>query len=178
MSSLREWGRVGDTDDNSQYKDIPSDYPGRYIFKHKGMNLKPLELQCALGRTQLQKLDDIKELRQRNFDVLFRNLQGIKGISLPFVHELSQPSWFSFSIMAERRGELRDFLEARNIETRTIFGGNITKQPAFSDFGRAVGSLENSDAVMKNGMFVSVHPSSTPEMMEYVANSIREFYSK
>lgn len=177
LSSLREWGRIGDTDKNTEYPTIPSDYPGRYIFKYMGMNLKPLELQCAMGRTQLQKLDEIKELRKRNFEVLYENLQGIEQISLPYVYKSADPSWFSFSIMAQRRGELRAFLESRNIETRTIFGGNITKQPAYIGFGRIVGRLENANKVMTDGMFVSVHPSSTPEMMKYVADSIREFYS-
>lgn len=176
LSALREWGRAGDTDKNTSYPEIPSDYPGRYIFEYMGMNLKPLELQCAMGRTQLKKLDEIKNLRQTNFNILYTRLGDVEEIILPHVHNLSEPSWFSFPMLVEERGKLRDFLEERNIETRTVFGGNITRQPAFKNIGRISGQLTNADLVMEKGMFVSVHPSSTPEMMEYVAESIKEFY--
>ena len=175
--SLREWGRMGDTDDSTKFEGIPDDYPGRYIFKHIGYNVKPLELQCALGRTQLKKLPKIKELRQRNFTILHKGLKTVENIVLPEVLSKASPSWFSFPMIVERRAELREFLEARNIETRTIFGGNITRQPAFKDIGYIKGNLDISDKVMEQGMFVSVHPSATPEMMEYIVDSIKEFYA-
>lgn len=181
--SLREWGRLGGYDNiDSKYdlEGIPSDYPARYLFVHMGFNVKPLEFQCAMGRTQLKKAPLIKKMRQDNFNILFNGLKELQDdghVVLPQVHDGCECSWFSFPFIANRRGELREFLEARNIETRTIFGGNITKQPAFRNFGRIVGNLTFSDVVMNAGMFVSVHPDTTPEMAQYIVDSIKEFYA-
>lgn len=175
--SMREWGRIGDTDDVSGYEGIPEDYPGRYIFKYMGFNVKPLELQCAMGRTQLRKLDLIKKLRTKNFKQLWIGLNKVAGVKLISNPPGSDASWFGFPLFATNRKYLRNFLEARGIETRTIFGGNITKQPAFKGFGRIEGELKVSDKVMTEGMFISTHPSNTSEMNQYMIDSIKEFYA-
>src|SRR5574343_43270 len=178
---LREWGRMGgydQIDDKTGLEGIPADYPARYLFKYMGLNVKPLELQCALGRTQLKKLPKIKELREHNFGKLYSLLGAIDELKLPKIFAEAEPSWFGFPLFAKDRGALREFLEARQIETRTIFGGNITRQPAFRGFGRIVGDLPASDRVMDEGMFISVHPFVTDEMLEYVGAAIKEFYAK
>ena len=176
--SIREWGRVGDTDSNKVFDDIPADYPGRYIFQYLGMNLKPLELQCALGRTQLKKLDIIKNKRSDNFDILKEGLRDVDQVNLPEVYYQCKASWFSFPMNVKDRAGLREFLESRNIETRTIFGGNIMRQPAYKNIGRSSGELTEANICMTDGMFVSVHPNSTPEMMDYVVKSIKEYYNE
>lgn len=180
-ASLREWGRLGGydgIDDKKQLEGIPGDYPARYLFQYMGFNVKPLELQCAMGRTQLKKLQKIKDLRTQHFEQLYQGLEYVSQVELPRTYSQADPSWFGFPMFATRRGELRAFLEARNIETRTIFGGNITKQPAFRNFGRVATDLPVSDRVMTDGMFVSVHPSLTKEMVAYIVDSIKEFYEK
>jgi CDP-6-deoxy-D-xylo-4-hexulose-3-dehydrase len=179
--SLREWGRLGGydgIDDKKMLEGIPVDYPARYLFVHMGLNVKPLELQCAMGRTQLKKLPKIKAMRTHNFQRLYELISGNSNVDLPRMYPLAEPSWFGFPLFAKNRPALRDFLEARQIETRTIFGGNITRQPAFRNFGRIVGDLTVADRVMDDGMFVSVHPSVTDEMIDYVGQSINEFYAK
>lgn len=176
-SSLREWGRLGGYDginDKKYLEGIPEDYPARYLFQHMGFNIKPLELQCAMGRTQLKKLPEIKTKRMRNFHRLYEGLKDVPEVML--LKYNGEASWFGFPLFAERRGELRDFLESRDIETRTIFGGNITKQPAFRGFGRIATELPIADEVMESGMFVGVHPDLTDRMMDYIVESIKEFY--
>lgn len=176
-ASLREWGRLGGYDginDKKYLEGIPEDYPARYLFQYMGFNIKPLELQCAMGRTQLQKLPKIKRMRSENFFKLYMGLDGIKQITP--VKANPDASWFGFPMFAKNRGGLRDFLEARNIETRTIFGGNITRQPGFRDFGRIASMLPVADWVMDEGMFVSVHPSLDNKMIDYMVSSIKEFY--
>jgi CDP-4-dehydro-6-deoxyglucose reductase, E1 len=176
-ASLREWGRLGGYDginDKQFLEGIPDDYPARYLFQYMGFNVKPLELQCAMGRTQLKKLPIIKEKRLRNFDRLYHGLEDIPQIKL--LNYDNEASWFGFPLFASNRGKLRDFLESKDIETRTIFGGNITKQPGFRGFGRIASPLPIADWVMTDGMFVSVHPDLTDEMVDYIVSQIQEFY--
>lgn len=182
MASIREWGRLGGydgIDDKTKLEGIPDDYPARYLFDYMGFNMKPLELQCALGRTQLRKLPDIKAKRTANYQRLFNLLLPLHNskLRLPTSFNGADPSFFCLPFLASRRGELRDYLENLNIETRTIFGGNITRQPGFRNFGRIVGSLDMADVVMSDGMFVSVHPDLTEEMVDFIGQAIKEFYA-
>lgn len=177
-ASLREWGRLGGydgIDDKKKLEGIPDDYPARYLFQYMGFNVKPLELQCAMGRTQLRKLPEIKMKRYDNYARLYRSLDPMLELFIPEYNP--DASWFGFPMLAKNRGALREFLEKRNIETRTIFGGNITKQPGFKGFGRIATELPNADRVMEEGMFVSVHPFVTEEMTDYIISSIKEFYA-
>ncbi len=59
---LREWGRATGTDDIYQYSGFPEDYRSRYVYEEIGYNMKPLELQCAMGRVQLTRLEDLGKL--------------------------------------------------------------------------------------------------------------------
>jgi CDP-6-deoxy-D-xylo-4-hexulose-3-dehydrase len=129
-----------------------------------------------MGRTQLKKLPEIKELREVNYQQLYEGLMNMNDIKLLETPDEANPSWFGFPMFVKNRGALREFLESRQIETRTIFGGNITNQPAFRGFGRIATGLRISDKVMYEGMFVSVHPDTTPEMIDFIISSIKEFY--
>ena len=183
--SIREWGRADETDAVKVAKKagLPADYPARYTYVTKGFNLKPIELQAAMGRVQLKKIKKIKKARLENYLELAK---GIEEKNLPFL--ISTPpkdtdiSWFAFPLTLKSkniRGEIRKFLEDRNIETRVIFAGNIIKQPAYedSDF-RIYKPLTNSDKVLNDSFFVSVHPSITKEMIRFILDSFEDFFSR
>jgi dTDP-4-dehydro-2,6-dideoxy-D-glucose 3-dehydratase len=74
--------------------------------------------------------------------------------------------------------ELIGFLEGRNIGTRRLFGGNLTRHPGYVDEPhRIVGELTNSDIVTNQTFHVGVYPGLTDEMIDYVISSIRDFVS-
>lgn len=187
--SMREWGRADDSDTIKVAKEIglPSDYPGRYTYITRGFNLKPIELQAAMGRIQLKKLRKIKKARRENYA---RLLQGIKKKLLPLQPSIEPKdtyiSWFAFPITIKKsgiRGELRKYLENHNIETRVIFAGNITRQPAYKQSSsqkmstfKVYGSLKNSDVVLNDSFFISVHPTITVEMINFILNILEKFF--
>jgi CDP-6-deoxy-D-xylo-4-hexulose-3-dehydrase len=54
-----------------------------------------------------------------------------------------------------------------------MFGGNLTKQPAYKYSKiRISGTLESSDQIMNNAFWVGVHPSLSEEMLVFVAEEI------
>jgi CDP-4-dehydro-6-deoxyglucose reductase, E1 len=68
-------------------------------------------------------------------------------------------------------------LEAANIETRQVFGGNILRQPGFMNIEhRLHGTLEQSDVIMRNTFFVGVYPGLTEEMIDYVIETITNIF--
>jgi len=191
VESFRDWGRDCYCDtgqDNTcckrfewQLGDLPSGYDHKYIYSHVGYNLKATDMQAALGLSQLAKIDSFVEKRKANFDYLHSLLNGIDGLMLPVATPRSDPSWFGFPITLDPkhpvdREELLRFLDSRKIGTRLMFAGNALKQPAYRyvDF-RVVGSLANTEVVMRRSFWVGVYPSLTKTMLEFVAASIREF---
>ncbi|MGO1055506.1 lipopolysaccharide biosynthesis protein RfbH [Crossiella sp. CA198] len=191
VESLRDWGRdcwcePGESNTclkrfSYQMGTLPAGYDHKYIFSHIGYNLKSTDLQAALGLTQLSKLDYFGSVRRSNWRRLREGLDGVPWLILPEATPDSDPSWFGFIITVDteapfKRAELVDFLENRKIGTRRLFGGNLTRQPAYVEAPHRVAEeLTNSDIVTEHTFWVGVYPSLTEEMLDYVLDSIKEF---
>ncbi len=191
VESMRDWGRdcwcePGEDDRcmrrfDYQLGTLPRGYDHKYIFSHIGYNLKSTDIQASLGLSQLKKLPQFGEARRRNWGWLRQSLEGVPGLILPQATEGSDPSWFGFAITVSpeasfTRTALVAFLESRRIGTRRLFGGNLTRHPAYHNRPyRVSGDLVNSDIVAENTFWVGVYPGLTLEMIAYVSDSIKEF---
>jgi CDP-6-deoxy-D-xylo-4-hexulose-3-dehydrase len=157
----------------------------RYYFVDIGYNLKPTDIQAALGVSQLAKFPRFAQRRRENFRFLRERLRPFEEFFiLPEAAPKADPCWFAFTITVRdgapfTRGQLVAWLEAHNIETRPVFAGNILRQPAYERIPhRIVGTLDNSDYVMRNSFFVGVYPGLTAEMLEYVVGTIVDFVDR
>lgn len=191
VESMRDWGRdcwCEPGEDNKCFKrfdqklgTLPHGYDHKYIFSHVGYNLKSTDLQAALGLAQLRRIGHFGEVRRRNWRRMREALDGVPGLLLPEPTLGADPSWFGFVLTVlpsapYTRKELVAFLEARHISTRRLFGGNLTRHPAYADAEyRVCGDLDNSDVVTRDTFWVGVYPGLTPEMIDYIAGSITEF---
>ena len=173
---IREWGRASGSDTLTEHKGFPKDYRERYVFEEIGYNFKPLELQCAMGRVQLTKLQDFKKARRSNYQKMWRMFRRLNH-KFSLVQELYHANncWFGFPLLVHGdRGKVMQKFEENDIETRTVFSGNILKHPAYKGIDyRWTGELSNSDKVMAQGMFLSVHPALTDEQIEHVGKVAR-----
>lgn len=181
--SVRDWGRDCWCDPGKsntcgkrfgwELGELPAGYDHKYIYSNLGYNLKPTDLQAAIGLAQFDKLPAYVEKRRRNFRRLLEGLRPLEDhLILPVVDPRANPSPFGFPITVREgidRRAVIEHLEAANIETRLVFGGNILRQPGFRSIDHRVhGSLEQSDAIMRNTFFVGVYPGLTAEMIDYV----------
>lgn len=193
--SLRDWGRAcycrtGEPDPNGacgkrfahRYKNLPFGYDHKYVFSNIGYNLKPLDLQCAVGIEQLKKLPRFTAARKRNFQRIYEALLPFGDVLvLPRSLPGAEPSWFAFPITVRDKAPFgrRDFvafLEQRQIETRMLFVGNILRQPAYEEIRcRVCGPLLHTESVLKNTFFVGVYPGLTEEMLDYMIQTMRGF---
>ena len=171
---LREWGRASGTDKIYKYPGFPNDYKERYVYEEIGYNMKPLELQCAMGRVQLKKLSNFKRLRQKNHNLLDKLIKDNPKFTLLKTLPNASTCWFSFAMLCNvPRGKIMEELEKNNIECRTIFSGNITKHPAYKNVEMIkIGDFDDADEVMKRGMFLSCHPSITPKMIKFMGETL------
>jgi CDP-6-deoxy-D-xylo-4-hexulose-3-dehydrase len=192
VESFRDWGRdcyCETGQDNTcqkrfewQLGDLPHGYDHKYIYSHIGYNLKATDLQAAIGVAQLNKLEYFIRRRRENFEYLLSGLSKCEELIMPKESQNSKTSWFGFPITIKpeskkRRNEVINFMENRKIGTRLLFGGNLTKQPAYKNIDFKINSnLKNSDIVMKNAFWVGVHPSLNRKMLDFVIESFYDFF--
>ncbi|MGB8977817.1 MAG: lipopolysaccharide biosynthesis protein RfbH [Terriglobales bacterium] len=189
--SFRDWGRDCWCDPGKsntcgcrfEWKlgDLPAGYDHKYIYSHIGYNLKATDMQAAIGVAQLKKLPAFMAARRENFTKLHSALKDLDDIFLlPEATAQSNPSWFGFPLAVRKeapitRNQVVQFLEARKIATRLLFGGNLLRQPAYREIRRrAVGDLPNTDFVMNNVFWVGLYPGLTASMLDYMADSFHQ----
>jgi CDP-6-deoxy-D-xylo-4-hexulose-3-dehydrase len=195
--SVRDWGRDCHCGHDSppegacgrrfqwQIPGLEETYDHRYLFAEIGYNLKMTDIQAAIGLAQLDKLPDFVAARKRNFACLYEGLKPYEEfLILPAWSERADPSWFAFPITVRpgapfARRDLVGFLEERNIETRYLFAGNITRQPGYRHIKhRVVGDLSNSDLVMRATFFVGVYPGLDNAQLDYLLASFTRFFDQ
>lgn len=193
--SMRDWGRdcvCPSGHDNfcghrfdGQHGLLPKGYDHKYVYGHLGYNLKVTDLQAAIGCEQIKKMPSFIEARRHNWEYLRTKLQPLEDkLILPEPAPNSIPSWFGFliSLRAEsglKRHEIIRTLEAKNIQTRLLFSGNIIRHPCFdtlrgSNAYRVVGDLSVSDFITENTFWIGVYPGMSDAMLDYMAQSLTE----
>jgi CDP-6-deoxy-D-xylo-4-hexulose-3-dehydrase len=195
IESFRDWGRdcwCAPGCDNTCAKrfewklgELPLGYDHKYIYSHLGYNLKSGDIQAAIGDVQLEKLPDFVSKRIENWNYLRKGLSDLdEFFTLPEATINSEPSWFGFALTVKTaspltRNEIVYGLNARNIGTRLLFGGNLLKQPAFENTPRRViGELANTDFIMNNTFWLGVWPGLSRNMLDYVIDSIHELIAE
>lgn len=194
IRSFRDWGRdcscppgrdglCGHRYDR-QYGQLPAGYDHKYVYSHFGYNLKATDLQASIGCAQLEKFPSFVERRKENFAYLRQLLEDAENnFILPKACENSSPSWFGFLLTCREgteRSRVVPYVEEYGVQTRMLFAGNLVKHPCFDelrDLGsgyRVVGSLENTDRIMRDTFWVGVYPGMTRDMLEYMAETIKE----
>lgn len=187
---LRSWGRSSslfleseavENRFNIQLDGI--DYDAKFVFEAVGYNLEPSELGAAFGLVQLKKLKDNIDARIRNFE---RQVEFFRQYEDWFILPRQIPGgytgWLAFPLTLREgapfsRKELQIFLEKRNIQTRVIFAGNITRQPGFREAPKHVApeGYPEADKVMKGGVLLACHHGMTEAMMAHMRQSFAEF---
>lgn len=214
VESFRDWGRdcwCASGKDNTCGKrfdwklgELPKGYDHKYIYSHLGYNLKPLDIQAAIGRQQLRKLPDFVAVRKKNWEHLRRGLEPLtdffefmlpthakswtrSGFSWDGSGHSVNCSWFGFMMLIKSsapfsRTEFVRALDAKKIGNRTLFGGNLVRQPAFVQLRkdnpaafRVIGDLAGADRILNEAVFIGVYPGLTHAMMDYMVEVITTF---
>jgi CDP-4-dehydro-6-deoxyglucose reductase, E1 len=188
--SMRDWGRdcwCEPGKDNTcnkrfgwQLGTLPDGYDHKYTYSNVGYNLKGTDMQAALGLSQLKKAHSFIEARRANWKALHEGLQSspiLRERLLPVKPtEGTNPSWFGFPMhVAEglNREKLVASLEEKKVGTRLLFAGNLVRQPAYQGVDhRVVGSLRNTDEIMKRSFWVGVWPGIDKVRQQYMLETL------
>ena len=202
LRSFREWGRgcycVGPEANKlkcgscgKRFQEWIPELPGeifdhKYVYDEIGYNLKPIEIQSAMGLVQLDKLEEIHALRKRNYSLLFEIYSKYEDFFyLPRPQAKADPSWFAFPLTVRenapfKRADIVDYLEENLIQTRPYFAGNIMLQPAYSHImapQKAKDDFPVATLTMTNTYFHGTSPVITPEQIAYIGQTVDNFMS-
>jgi len=190
---LRGWGRSSaifneseNTTKRFNVKVSGINYDAKYIFSDLGYNFLPSEISAAFALEQIKKLKNNISIRNKNFDYLknfFSNYENY--FKLPKQNIGVKTPWLAFPLVIKKnnifnRKEMQIFFEKRNIQTRTIFTGNILKQPVMKN--RTYKKHPKCDAiandVMKNGILLGCHQGMNKLELDYICTTFKKLIKK
>jgi len=190
---LRGWGRSSATFNESEsiekrfnVKISGIDYDAKYVFSEMGYNFLPSEISAVFALEQLKKLNNNINIRNRNFSKLtsfFRNYNDL--FDLPEMYPGIKTPWLAFPLVIKKnklfsRKELQIHFEKNNIQTRTIFTGNILKQPVMKNkiYKYFKGCNDVADNVMKNGILLGCHHGMSISDVNTICKIFLKFLNK
>jgi CDP-6-deoxy-D-xylo-4-hexulose-3-dehydrase len=150
----------------------------KYVFAEMGYNLKPLDLQGAVGLAQLDKFEEIETNRKRSketIECLF--LENIPNVRVPQTLDKAEPCWFGTPIICEEEGlkhRLVQHLEDNKIQTRNYFAGNILLHPGF-EFLDDYKKYPEANKVLDKVFFVGAAPHYREPVFEYIEDVLKKF---
>jgi CDP-6-deoxy-D-xylo-4-hexulose-3-dehydrase len=188
---LRRWGRRSEPQffgtkkgDRQFFTDVDGiEYDNLFIFDEVGWNFEPCEISAAFGNVQLRKLPINLARRQRNFDILSAFFGTYPEVFvLPRQLEGLETGWHMFPVMLKpeagiRRAEFQEHMEGHGVDTRMVWTGNVTRQPAFAAVSHRTpaGGLPNADRVMEQGLILPLNHGLDDDDVEYLCVTAGEF---
>lgn len=190
---LRSWGRSSslfvesekiENRFNVTVDGIP--YDAKFVFEEPGYNIEPAELGAAFGLVQLDSLGWNIDTRTENYRRMREFFaQWEEFFILPGQLPGSRTGWLAFPVTVREsapflRRDLQIFLEKRNIQTRTVFTGNILRQPGFKNLPHkaAAGGYPEADKVMRGGMLLACHHGLSEAQISHVMESVSTFMAQ
>ncbi len=182
MRILRAHGWSREADEHQKYVARYPDIDPRFIFINLGYNLRPTEVNAAMGQHQLPKLDSLIDKRRETADFYLNYLSKYNDF-FQFQQETPKGKhvWFGFPIILKENApftvkDITTFIQKNAIETRPIIAGNMARHPAFEMYQhRIAGELNNADTVMKRGFAIACHHAVNQAARDYVVHTIDKF---
>ncbi len=180
MLAIRAHGWTRNLPENSTiYKKKDDPFYESFNFIVPGFNLRPIEMEGAIGLAQLSKIDGMINNRRNNAKYFVEKMKDFNEIRIQ--KEIGESSWFGFSIvltgsLATKRNELVKCLREANIECRPIVAGNFTRNPVikYMDY-RIPEILRNADEIHNSGLFIGNHSQNNQQQVDYFIEVLKQF---
>ncbi|WP_407414931.1 DegT/DnrJ/EryC1/StrS family aminotransferase [Methanobrevibacter sp.] len=172
MKSIRSHGWTRNLGENSCFNTKKDKFYEMFNFIFPGYNVRPVEMEAAIGREQLKKLDVFLKERKSNGKYFLDKFSMINSISLQ--NNQDDSSFFGFPIIFGDDVQRKEFIELcdeNNIEYRPIVAGNFTKNKVIEYFDYSIyGDLKNSNILHNNGLFIGNHHFDVKKDLDEIYN--------
>lgn len=183
MMSLRAHGWTRDLpSENHIFNKTGATWDDHFRFVLPGFNLRPLEIEAAIGLEQLKKLDRFVNVRRSNAKIFSDLMNDFKEIEIQT--ETGESSWFGFSMiltgkLSGKRQAMIDILADAGVESRPIVAGNFTRNPVISHLPHTIyGDLSAADELHENGLFVGNHHYDLSEEFVLLKQALNTFVGR
>jgi CDP-6-deoxy-D-xylo-4-hexulose-3-dehydrase len=161
-----------------------SDADSKFLFVSTGFNVRPMEIQAAIGILQLESLDSFIARRKMIVSKVYSKIAGSSLEIVGYQNWLRNPSGHSWMLLPlrirgskarEKRAVMMDLLRHRGIETRPVLTGNFLAQPAIQRISKQQippTSFPRAEAVANESFLVSCHHDLSDEQIEYLGSSL------
>lgn len=194
LRGLRAHGWVRDRSDRARWVTEYPQLDERFLFATVGYNVRPMEIQGAIGSVQLRRLDEMLFARES----LARAVNGWLSSSAPWL-ELIGAETLRVATPANRRGRTNSWmtlplrlrtsapvdrnavmkhLERNGVETRPIIAGNLARHPAIAQIRHRSAPLDACDALLHDAFMIGCHPvlsTGSLTTLEYAITSLADF---
>ncbi len=161
-------------------------YDHRYVFDEIGYNLKPIDLQAAMGLQQIGKLPELDYARRENWSKLKAIFEPYERyFHMPEATENSDPCWFAFLLTIKddapfTRFDIVEHLEGAKIQTRSYFSGNILAHPGYIHMAAPYGDMSktfpNARLVTTNSFLLGTYAGITEDKIQYIKKVVDKFF--
>lgn len=182
MRILRAHGWSREADEHQKYVQMYPDIDPRFIFINQGYNLRPTELNAAMGEVQLPKLAQYNVERRATAAHFLKHL-GKYDEYFYFQQETPKGKhvWFGFPLVLKDNApftvkDITTYMQKNRIETRPIIAGNMARHPGVKmQPHRVAGDLSSADKIMQKGFAFGCHHAINEQAREYVVSTIDNF---
>lgn len=183
LTAVRSHGWTRHMRNPGKYLEANPHIDPRFHFVTTGFNVRPTEINGAIGLVQLGKLDRFNQRRREigtALDIALRPLcESGKLITMSF-SERCDAAPFGYPVLCESteiRNALQAHLEGRGIETRPVICGNLARQPAMNVVDHVVPApLDGANRVMDTGLYWGTHPLMTADDVTYITKAVMDFF--
>ena len=180
MKSLRAHGWTRDLpEQNFVHNKTGNPWDDLFRFVLPGYNVRPLEMEAAIGSVQLRKLDGFIEARKKNASVFQEAMRDSECFRIQ--KENGESSWFGFSLILQgklkgKRSQLVEALNHAEIDSRPIVTGNFARNPVISHLPHTeIMPLPTSDDIHENGLFVGNHHYDLNKEIDLLVETLTTF---
>lgn len=154
----------------------------QYNFIYPGYNLRPTEINAAIGLEQLKKVDEMIEVRRKNYAIYKKIFSNNKIFHIQKENENSSSSSFALTFVFKKKylglkNKILNELKEKNIQYRLITGGSFEKHPVKKYFNYSIyKNTKHANYIHDNGFFVGNMPKDLSDELLYLNKAIVKFY--
>ena len=176
LDKARKFGRQGLVRDPIKFKNPPD---GRWHQEvhNIGLNYRLPDILCALGISQIKRIQKFKSRRSEIFDFYNEELKNISEIQLPFKEDNVDPMWHLYPIRVKdgTRNEFYEYLWDFDIRVQVNYVPAYF-HPIFQDLGYSKGLCPVSEKFYMEEISLPIHPSLSQKDLNKIIRVLKQYF--